>query len=350
VSGKQDDAQRRLVDKIWLTLFGGGDNALLAAWCSRREGKDRSRVRAAEWKAVTAMLAELDDLHAGRRIFNRNGEIVEAGDMGAVGRIRLNPLIEVREEDPLADLRIPDVAEALQKVRLDADIQALRRSLNVRRVGLKAEVMADKAIGLPVSDRPVDPDWLYRWNEAAARAVGDDFQDLWARVLLDEVRQPGTHGLRTLAFLATLARADIETLRIAARLELSGALCREATGYFQADIHEPMFDQLVDIGLLEAAQSAVTLATAAASGLRVVLRCQNKALYIEGVGEDLDLAVQRFTRLGREVLALFGGNADSAYLFSIGNSLKKRGFKVDIGDWVGERGADKGLFTERLRL
>ena len=77
--------------------------------------------------------------------------------------------------------------------------------------------------------------------------MGDDFQDLWARVLLDEVRQPGTHVLRTLAFLATLARADIETLRIAARLELSGALCREATGYFQADIHEPMFDHLVDL-------------------------------------------------------------------------------------------------------
>ena len=67
----------------------------------------------------------------------------------------------------------------------------------------------------------------------AARAVAEDFQNLWARVLVDEVRQPGSHSLRTLAFLASLSRSDVEALMLAARLDsgawaLAGAYLRQA--------------------------------------------------------------------------------------------------------------------------
>src|SRR5690606_13751855 len=112
--------------------------------------------------------------------------------------------------------------EALRTIRLQADIAALRRSLNVRRIGLRAEILAEALDFAGLSEQPVDPDWLLRWQESAARAVATDFQDLWARVLVDEVRQPGSHSLRTLAWLGTLSRADVETLGICARLDLGG--------------------------------------------------------------------------------------------------------------------------------
>ncbi|MFZ5756570.1 MAG: DUF2806 domain-containing protein [Pseudomonadota bacterium] len=328
---EQADRRTRLVDKVWQTLFGGGDSALLAPWRMRQREQDRTRVRDAELKAVNTMLDELDGLHAGRKVFNRAGEIVDAGDTRSISRIRLNSIIEVQEEDPAAALEIPDTAEALHKIRLEADINALRRSLNVRRIGLRAETIAEALEFTTLSERPVDPDWLLRWQEAAARVVATDFQDLWARMLVDEVRQPGSHSLRTLGWLATLSRADVETIRFVARLDLGGFICREAAGYFKDDIHAPMFVQLAEMGLVEDRDDArVTLRTTAGSGLKVVLRCHARTLVVEGVGEELALAAYPFTRLGREIFPLFAGSADSAYLFAIGNGLKKRGFRVEM--------------------
>lgn len=319
----------RLADKVWRTLFGGGDGAAMASWQAQRRPQDRARVREAELKAIAAMHAELDDLHAGRKAFNRAGEIVDVVVDRAVSRVALNSIIEVQEEDPLAGLQVPDTAEALRAVRLEADIGALRRSLNVRRIGLRAEALAEESGVTALSERAVDADWLLRWQEAAARAVAVDFQDLWARVLVDEVRQPGTHSLRTLSFLATLSRADVETIRIVSRLDLGGFVCREAPGYFHDDIHAPMFALLEDMGLMASDPAAEErLPTTAASGLKVVLRCHDKALQVEGVGEALVLPARRCTRLGAEVLALFGDSGDPAYLFAVGNGLRQRGYRI----------------------
>ncbi|MFZ5723126.1 MAG: DUF2806 domain-containing protein [Pseudomonadota bacterium] len=325
------DRRAKLVDKIWQTLFGGGESALLAPWRLRQKAQDRSRVREAELKAVNTMLSELDGLHAGRKVFNRAGEIVDADDRKSISSIRMSSIIEVVEEDPAAELEVPDTAAALRTIRLHADIEALRRSLNVRRIGMRAETIAEALDFAAMSERPVDPDWLLRWQESAARAVAADFQDLWARILVDEARQPGSHSLRTLGWLATLSRADVETIRIVARLDMGGFICREAAGYFKDDIHAPMFAQLAEMGLIEDRDdAAMTFRTTVGAGLKVVLRCYNRALVVEGVGEELALAAHPFTRLGREIFPLFAGTADTAYLFAIGNGLKKRGFKVEM--------------------
>lgn len=325
------DLRQKLADKVWQTVFGGGESATMQPWQRERSARDRPRVRDAELKAIAAMQAELDDLYAGRKVFNRAGEIVESLDDRMVKRVKFSSIIEFQEEDPLASLQVPDTAEALRAVRLEADIAALRRSLNVRRVGLRAEALAEESAVAAMSERPVDPDWMLRWQEAAGRAVATDFQDLWARVLLDEVRQPGTHNLRVLSFLGTLSRADVETIRIVARMDMGGFVCRDAPGYFQADIHDPMFDLLEYMGLIDADPAAeVVLRTTVASGLKVVLRCHGRGLVVEGVGESLAVPARRFSRLGREVFALFAGSADSAYLFSVGNGLKQRGYKVGM--------------------
>lgn len=343
------DLQQKLADKLWNTLFGGGDMPLLPPWQLRAGQKDRHVVRESELAAIQSMLTELDDLHTGRKIFNRHGEIVEAADAQLLAGIRFNPLIEQAEDDPLDELRVPGTAEALQAVRLEADIVALRHSLHVRRVGLRADLQAELTLVTSLSERPVEPDWLLRWRDCAARAVATDFQEMWARVLVDEVRQPGTHSVRTLMFLGTLSKADMATIRFMTRLDLGGFICREAAGYFQRDIHGPMFAQMEEMGLLKAGAELVTLKSVTPKGFRAVLRCQGKALYIEGEGKELTLSTRLFTPLGREVNSLFTGMPDTGYLFALGNVLKGRGFHIDIGDWSNEAGG-KGFFSEKMSL
>lgn len=341
--------QQKLADKVWNTLFGGGDSALLPPWRLRDKPQNHQLIREAELAAIQTMLDELEDLHSGRRIFNHHGEIVAAADAQLLASIRFNPLIEQAEEDPLSVLRVPGTAEALRDVRLEADILALQHSLNVRRTGLRADMLAEVFTLETLSERPVDPDWLLRWKECAARAVATDFQDMWARVLVDEVRQPGTHSLRTLAFLATLSRAEMASIRFMTGLDLGGFICFEAADYFHRDIHTPMFMQLESLGLLKPGPDTMVLKSVAERGFRAVLRCQNKALYIEGIGHELAIGVYVLTPLGCEVNALFNGLADMGYLFSLGNTLKKRGFHIDIGDWHGQADGT-GLFSEKMRL
>lgn len=341
--------QQQLADKVWSTLFGGGDSALLSPWRLRDKKQDHQAIRAAELTAIQTMLDELDDLHAGRRMFNHHGEIVAAADAQLLASIRFNPLIELAEEDPLSVLRVPGTAEALRDVRLEADILALRHSLNVRRTGLRADILAEAFSLETLSQRPVDADWLLRWKESAARAVATDFQDLWARVLVDEVRQPGTHSLRTLAFLATLSRTDMTIIRFMTGVDLGGFICPEAPDYLHPDIHPPMFLHMEAMGLLQPGLGTVVLTTVGEQGFRAALRCQNKALYIEGIGTELAIGAYRLTPLGREVSVIFNGLADMAYLFALGNALKKRGFRIEIGDWHGQADGT-GLFSEKMRL
>lgn len=345
------DRKTQLAEKLWHTLFGSGDSALLTPWQLRRSAHSPAEVRAGELAAIDGMLHELDELHAGRKRFNRAGELVPVEEDSGFGRdIKFNPLIEQVDTDPLADLQVPSIAEALTKVRLEAAILALRHSLHVRRIGLRAGALIEALNIDSVSDRAVDADWLLRWQDAAARAVATEFQDLWARVLVNEVRQPGTHSLRTLAFLATLSRSDVEALNLVTRLDLGGFVCHEAPGYFHAAIHEPLFEHLRNIGLLaEDRHDTLTLKSVAQEDFRVVLRCQSKALFIRGDGLHLTLAVCPFTRLGKEVIPLFTGLPDTAYLFAVGNALKKRGYQVEIGDWFGQKGGS-GLFSEQMSL
>lgn len=345
------DLRQKLADKLWNTLFGGGDSAMLPPWSVRQAGKDPVQVRERELAAIKGMLAELDDLHAGRKRFNSLGEIVDTPeDNEYISTIRFSSFIEQAPEDPLNALSVPSTAKALRDVRLEADIQALRRTLNVRRIGLRADLMAETIEVQAVSDRPVDPDWLLRWQESAARAVAEDFQALWARVLVNEVRHPGSHSLRTLSFLSALSRSDVESLMLAARLDLGGFICRDAPGYFHADIHGPLFEQLRDMGLMgDESKGMVTLKSVSREHFRAVMRCQNKALFIRGDGLQLTMPVHPFSRLGREVVALIPGMADTAYLFSVGNGLKKRGFQVEIGDWFGQEDGG-GLFSEQMTI
>lgn len=341
--------QQRLADKLWNTVFGSDDSALLPPWQLRQAEGDHSSIRNAELTAIQSMLEDLDALATGKKRINSRGELLEVEVDELATHVRLNPLIEKAGIDPLDYLRVPSISSALESVRREVGIRALRHSLNVRRIGLRADLLAETLPVESLSERPVDADWLLRWQENAGRAVAKDFQDMWARVLVDEVRQPGTHCLRTQAFLASISRADMTVIRFMAPLDLQGFICLEASNYFNNDIHDPMFAQMADMGLLESEKELVRLRSVTEKGFRAVLRCHDKAIYIEGEGRELAVSAHRFTALGRRVVSVLGGASNAGYLFALGNALKKRNYRVDIGDWRGQSDG-KGFFSEKMSL
>src|SRR6185437_948273 len=94
---------------------------------------------------------------------------------------------------------------------LQARVLEIERTLAIHRIARFAEEQAESnADDANVSDAAVDPDWFIKWRVAAQDARSEDIQRLWARVLCDEVREPGSFSVRTLAALSQFSRADAD--------------------------------------------------------------------------------------------------------------------------------------------
>lgn len=65
--------------------------------------------------------------------------------------------------------------------------------------------------------KDVDPDWLRVFFENARKFSNEEVQKLWARLLAEEVNEPGNFKRQTIAILSHVDREDIETINLLSR-------------------------------------------------------------------------------------------------------------------------------------
>src|SRR5690606_41299669 len=107
----------------------------------------------------------------------------------------------------------------------------------------------------------------------------------WARLLAGEVLKPSTYSVRTMEFMRTISRRDLEMMNICARFCFDGFIYRSPGSYFSELLHVPMFEQLEELGLLRGVYGrpeAWQLTSTTADGLRVILPCGRKAILVGG--------------------------------------------------------------------
>ena len=339
------------LDKLWLTLFGKGVRGLSAPDELRRRSLDRRTVRARELREIARVQHELQGLVDGRLRMTRDGNLREAADDELMQGVKLNSVIvSAGFDDPVESL---DTAKLLRQADRDGAMRAVRRDLAIRHIAILAE---EECRNLPldnISRVQVDPDWLVRWRDGAQDAVSVQLKRYWARLLAGEVLKPSTYSVRTMEFMRTISRADLEMINICARLCFDGFIYRNPGTYFSPDLHQPMFEQMEELGLLRGVYGrpeSWTMTSTTEQGFSTMLACSNKAIFVEGgsAEDDFRLPVYRLTRFGREVLSLCRVDADLAYMLAVAGELKKKGFTVRLGDWVGDAG--QGLFAERMAV
>jgi hypothetical protein len=302
-------------------------------------------------REVARVQHELQELVSGRLRMGRDGTLREAADNELMEGVKLNSvIISAGFDDPVESL---DTAKLLRQADRDGAMRAVRRDLAIRHIAILAE---EECRNLPlekVSKAMVDPDWLVRWRDGAQDAVSVQLKRYWARLLTGEVLKPSTYSVRTMEFLRTISRADLEMINLCARLCFDGFIYRNPGNYFSADLHLPMFEQLEELGVLRGVYGrpeSWLMRSSTTEGFSAMLGCSSKAIFVEGgsAEDDFRLPVYRLTRFGREVFSLCRVDADSAYLLAVANELKKMGFSVRLGDLMGEVG--QGLFAERMAV
>lgn len=80
----------------------------------------------------------------------------------------------------------------------------LRRQENIENITRKAL----DALPPNVSEKPVDPDWTFRFFEACEDISNDEMQTLWAKLLAGEVASPGKFSSRTVRVVRDLGARE----------------------------------------------------------------------------------------------------------------------------------------------
>ncbi len=350
---KFDHSLDAYLNRLWSTIFGDGTSVLLSPGEILRERRDRSKVRAQELSCISLAEKDLKAVHAGSKTIDEYGYIKDSSKSPS-DDIKMSSLIE-RHEGSADDVELRLGANALLKhISHEVRIKELKRSLHIRKVAIFAERQAIANYDGRCSEREIDLDWVERWKEYAQDTHAQDVQKLWASVLAKEVLKPGSVSLMSLDFLRNLSSSDLELIKIAAKYSFDTFIYREAKGYFTEDIHYVMFERLEEMGLIQDVKRGggwklFIEQGASIESCNTVLRCHNKALFVEVLypGQGLSLPVFAMTLLGREVLSVTGVDADMAYLWAVANDIKSKGCSVQLGDWL-ERPGAKGAFQQKI--
>ena len=103
-----------------------------------------------------------------------------------------------------------------------------------------------------VSDKAVDKDWFSRWRAEARLVTSDELRRMWARILVEEVKEPEAVSLKTLDVLKNLTKSDIDLFIKIARYHIGGlifvTLDEENTNpFFMASEYEAILLQNRDL-------------------------------------------------------------------------------------------------------
>lgn len=325
------------LDKLWDSLFDGSTGGLMSPGQIRREHRDRHQVRQREMSAILEAEKDLNAIHNGTKALDDNGNLI---DTPSVSHVEVHNIIEDSSIDRDRDVGLDTPAAMIRSVVKEVSIRDLERSLNLRKIAILAESEIIDSVGQPVSNLPVNIEWLLRWRESAETVFNPELQLLWARALIWEVAHPGRYTLSLMATLLQLSHDDLEMIRIVAKYAFPDFIYYASDSYFNLDVHEGMFEVMEDLGVLSFGAVNKRLVSQSRTSYELLLPCHSKGLNIihADSAKQLQLPSLKLTRIGKQILSLCDVDADLAYLFDLARHIKKLGFEVQLGDvqYVGE--------------
>lgn len=332
---KNQQMQELWLDKVWMYLFGDS-GGLTSPRQIRCEGLDRARVRQAELEAIQATELELTGLRTGKKMMGHGGKVVDAIAVGDVPMYSFIEQPKVDEDQIFA--RFTKSQNLVSSVANEVGHQEIERSLNVRRIALRAEEEILKGHVLqPLAERELGAQWLQRWRHWAQDVHCEELQRLWARLLVCEIAAPGRYSLATVETLGMIGERDIPGIQLLARYVLGEFIFDARNRYFQAQLHGVWLQSAETLGLIHPIDTQRYVNLHRQSGDEqepLLLICYRRALQVSGLSNDgVQLPVLRLTATGKQIFQLCDSDADMAYLLDIAAYLFEQGAKVAIGEW-----------------
>ncbi len=194
----------KLIIRIWETCERTGIG-LIAPWQIRREGRAHSDVRREELLQDAQTRKDVEAILAGRAVLGKNSELLPTPAP--------DPQFDKSHEVVALPDRSRSTLNILARSNAIGAAEKAEQLLNLRQIVAKAEEVAqsDPDQSVPPPERPTT-DWFSRWREGAERTTLEELQDLWARLLVGEIKSPGSFSLRTVELLKTFGQHEAKLI------------------------------------------------------------------------------------------------------------------------------------------
>lgn len=330
-----------LLIKLWETLAEKGIGGLLQPWHEKRLGKARISIRKDELLILAQAEKQADDIRSGKATYSPQGEI----------KLVTNTLAQVDQNgriEPTIDLS----GLIINTSRIEIS-EKIRKEVNVAKAVIIAEdILADDS--QDPSETTIDDDWLFLWRENAGRVSSEELQSLWGKILAGELKQPGSYSIRTMDFLKSLSKTDAELISKIAKFVIGDRIYRHKDIYLEKE--GVTFSRLLflqDIGFLSGVEStglSSTYGSVDKDKFFNLLKANNKIIILnhDDPNKTVNAEVYLLTSVGIEVLKLANFQVDNEYLESTATDYVKKGFSVQIADFIQTNGSVHLLNTRQV--
>ena len=318
-----DAPGEKLIIRLWETVENG-IGGWLSPWQMRRTGRARIDVRREERLALAQTEQDIESIRSGRKRFTADYQLVDGPAPND-------------ETAPCGEIASRALAGTAQRVLLEQ----IRAEVNVAKALLSAEAELE-GDGQKPPDRTVDDDWLFRWRDSAGKVSAEELQILWGRVLAGEIKSPGSFSLRTLEFLKNLSQREARQIEKLAPFVIdSNFVCAECSALDLLESEGITLDFLCDLqelGIVSAVPAgiAVELESPVANEFKRGLVAYDRMMVVthDDAKKALGLHVYQVTSLGVQILRLGGFTSHDTYLRSVGEVIKRQGFKVCLARYA----------------
>ncbi len=316
-----------LLIKLWETLAEKGIGGLLQPWQEKRVANARLEIRKNELLNLAYVESQVSAIKSGKFVTPIQGDFKLIGDLSGITsqNTRIEPTID-----------LSDIIIRTSQIEISENI---RKEVNVAKAVIIAEDILAQDSHDP-TEASIDDDWLFSWRENAGRVSSEELQSLWGKILAGEIKQPGSYSIRTLDFLKNLSKSEAELICKAAKFVIENRIFRNKDVYLEKEgIGFTELLLLQDIGIMSGVESlGITSKYGSVDKHKFTsyFRANNKIIILshDDPNKDVIAEVYLLTSVGIEILKLASFQVDNEYLESIAMDYVKKGFNVQIADYV----------------
>ena len=325
----------QLLKKLWVHLTPREVFGLSSPDKIQRSGQTLGEVRRKELSHILNVERQLHELRRGHASLDPSGKIIRSAEIRDIREVKFASIIENSGQVEVEQQALPDIAKMIDNAVEVNRYDALERLLRLQKLVLLTERII---LGLELSEidkGALDRRWFNRWKLNAGESSNGALQQLWARILVRELINPGTTSLRALEHLSCFSLEDAEGLTKLGAWVCGDFIYRSALQALPREFDMDLFERLEEQNILRGVHGKVlskTLLSQSETHFVHEMVLADRLVKVESPQPRPELHVPAYmiTRVGRELISLVNVSADGAYLEAMVQDLHARGMSVSI--------------------
>ncbi|MCP5015552.1 MAG: DUF2806 domain-containing protein [Ketobacter sp.] len=327
----------QLLKKLWVHLTPKEAFGLSSPDKIQRSGQTLGEVRRKELSHILTIERQLHELRRGHASLDPTGKIIRSAEIRDIREVKFASIIENSDQIEVEQESLPGIAKMISNAEEVYRYDALERLLRLQKLYLLTERIILGLELVEIDKGALDRRWFNRWKINASESSNGALQQLWARILVRELINPGTTSLRALEYLSYFGLEDAENLNKLGGWACGDFIYRSALQALPRVFDSALFEQLEEQGIVRGVYGKVlskTLLSQSEDHFTCDLKLAGKLLNISSNQPRPELHVPAYmiTSIGRELISLVNATADMEYLEAMVQDLHARGMSVTLSD------------------